>query len=1280
MRTRRQTYRPFYLPHWGNGPAKKAGSIALTAILVLSNLLTGLSPAIAYAEEAGEPEAVVELVDESTEAPVAIVDELAAEPEVIEASEDVVEEPEAPAIEGEADPADANAPPAEPDEDALPEVPATVDVEYRIVEGEDETVMVEPAAAIVGDPMNRIELKTDFGIEEGRGFSIEVKVELEGVDIADKVEMPADRGRIDVPVDIDLAKVSVEVIVTIDAPEAASDTVPESPVAEGTDDGPAPEATAEDPAAPAGEEEAADVPAGEGDLDAAPMVDLPAYNEQMGIIEDYLDGIEATDVQRQYFMMAYGAPMLAAAAQTGTITYVGDTGLYDGIATKEYWEMDGNVAYCISSFLASPSVGDTFTYYGTASQLGIPALDYVLYHGWDGDYVTSVGGLDREKSIVATQAAVWAVVADKARSILDWTAQDGSNIFSNDNWYNRVPGLAVNYPDASRAAQQLLDAANAWASGGAAGPERDFAKIYLNSGRGHDADGLIYQHMVMLGDRAGKLTLRKASSNPTLTESLPGCYSLAGAVYGVYSDSACTAQVATLTTDASGSTNTVELAAGTYWVKEISPSPGFYIDQSTYQVTVEAGKTATVSSTEVPGNDPAVFRVRKRDRDTGQESPLGKGTLEGAEFTIKYYDNVDGSTAGSPTRTWVVRTNSDGYTRLRQEFLVSGSDPLYMFGSTAGIPVGTITVQETKAPAGYIATSSIHTQVITIDDTATGVTELNDVIVDEQVKRGDVRWVKLDSDGNPMADVTFRITNSAGEYVDVKTDANGVFDSSRPADKAQAWMPQGTTVDNDLGAFPYDSYTVHELRTEGVNQDMILVGDFSFTVDDSTANITQDLGLKVNRPIEIATTLIERRGGHYVSAMGPITLIDTIAYSGVEPGDTYWFTGELMDKETGESLGITATGDEFTPERRVGTEDMAYTLDAATVRGKTIVCFEELHMKGDDEFIVVHKDIDDVDQTVYVPDLGTTLADGAGDQEVLVTEDITLTDTVAYTNLEPGVEHTVTGELMDKATGKSTGITASTTFTPTEKDGEVEVAFTFKGVEVSGKTVVAFETVERDGKTWAVHADIDDQNQTVNFPEISTTMVDRDGEHESLVADETVTLTDTVEYKALRPGEAYTMQAELIDKDTEDVIATAETEFVPEAADGTVDVVFEVARADVEGKVTVCFETLVREGREVAIHADIEDAGQTVNFPSGGTTLTDAEGNHEVLATENLALTDTIEYQGLIPGKTYSVRGELMDKETGEATGIVSGASFTPEASFGTVTIEFTFDGVEMAG
>ncbi len=243
-----------------------------------------------------------------------------------------------------------------------------------------------------------------------------------------------------------------------------------------------------------------------------------------------------------------------------------------------------------------------------------------------------------------------------------------------------------------------------------------------------------------------------------------------------------------------------------------------------------------------------------------------------------------------------------------------------------------------------------------------------------------------------------------------------------------------------------------------------------------------------------------------------------------------------------------------------------------------------------------------------IPEIGTQAAVG-GEKEICATEVFTLEDTVSYKHLIPGKEYVLEGVLMDKATGKpllinGEEIHTKTVFTPEAPTGEVTVEFTFDSKYVKEDTdVVVFESLYRDGKELAVHADIEDEGQTVKVkvPEIGTQAA-ADGKKE-ITASGRVVIEDIVSYKNLTPGKEYTVKGILIDKATGErllidggEIRSALT-FKPEAPDGEVTVTFVFDAGELNEAVEiVVFESLYRDGVEIAVHADIEDGGQTVTI------------------------------------------------------------------------------------
>ena len=416
-------------------------------------------------------------------------------------------------------------------------------------------------------------------------------------------------------------------------------------------------------------------------------------------------------------------------------------------------------------------------------------------------------------------------------------------------------------------------------------------------------------------------------------------------------------------------------------------------------------------------------------------------------------------------------------------------------------------------------------------------------------------------------------------------------------------------------------------------------------------------------------------GQHTADPTGEITIVDVVEYTGLTPGKTYTISGVLMDKATNQPLlvdGAEITAEvEFTSESADGTVELTYTLDASTLAGTTIVVFETVYSDGVE--IAAHTDINDEAQTVEItepkkPTLGTT-ATVDGQHTANPTGEITIVDVVEFTGLIPGETYTISGILMDKATGEpllmdGAEVTAEVEFTPESADGTVELTYTLDASTLAGTTIVVFETLYSDGVEIAAHADINDENQTVEItepekPTLGTTAT-VDGQH---TADPTgeITIVDVVEYTGLIPGETYTISGVLMDKATGEPLlvdgaeVTAEVEFTPESADGTVELTYTLDGSTLAGTTIVVFETLYSDGVEIAAHADINDEAQTITIePRGGlliqktsedgvlegfTFLVEGEGYSETFTTDGAG---TIYIEDLAPGK-YTITEQESD-------------------------------------
>ena len=366
---------------------------------------------------------------------------------------------------------------------------------------------------------------------------------------------------------------------------------------------------------------------------------------------------------------------------------------------------------------------------------------------------------------------------------------------------------------------------------------------------------------------------------------------------------------------------------------------------------------------------------------------------------------------------------------------------------------------------------------------------------------------------------------------------------------------------------------------------------------------------------EIGTTAKDKETDMNLSqADKEVTLVDTVAYKNLLPGEEYVMTGTLMDKESGKPVEIdkkeVTAETTFTPKESSGTVDVIFSFDGTSLAGKTVVVFESATYDGKE--FATHADLEDNGQTIYFPEIATTAKDKAdGDHFAKTDKEITIVDTVKYSNLIPGKEYALTGTLMDKETkeplqadGKP--ITATTTFTPEDASGSIELTFTFDGSILSGKTIVVFESLTYQEKEIAVHADIEDHEQSIYFPGIGTTAKDKaDGDQEA-VATKEVTIIDTVSYQNLIPDTPYKLVGTLMDKTTQKEVmidgkpVTAETEFTPKDSNGSVEVIFTFDGSTLAGHDVVVFEKLFSlEGEtalEIASHEDLDDKGQTIKL------------------------------------------------------------------------------------
>ena len=874
----------------------------------------------------------------------------------------------------------------------------------------------------------------------------------------------------------------------------------------------------------------------------------------------------------------------------------------------------------------------------------------------------------------------------------------------------------------------------------------------------------------------GYLTLHKDSSNKTLTDT-NDCYSLAGAEYGVYTDSNCSNKVATLTTNASGNANTVSLNPGRYYVKETKAPKGYFTDSQVYTADVSGANRESspvkLSVSDNPANDPMRMLLGKFD---GQKTyngagnlPQGSATLAGAEFTVDYYATLDYKSYDDlknadvkPMRSWTFKTNENGIANFKADDFVSGDAFYYNSNNDPCIPRGTVVIRETKAPAGYVKSDDVSFQKIQENPTTGAVRTYNVPKVAEQVYRSDIEFTKKADNGSAhLAGVPFKVTSlTTGESHIAVTDENGYFssasswnahdsntnandwaltasdtiDSTKLDANAGFWFGNnsvldgnGTTstsdavkADNKLGALPFDTYSVEELRCSA-NEGYALINTTVTVTRDAK---TIDLGTFDDPEPEIHTTAYDASDSDHYVGVGTVKISDKVEYSHLVAGKTYTVIGELHDAATGDA--VTVNGQAITAEKTFTAEDSAgsvtldYAFDSYNLKGKTLVVYETLtDAKG--AKLAEHRDKSDVSQqvTVLTPKLSTSaVGDADNSKSVTAEDDVTVTDYVRYTGLTAGQTYTLTGTLMDKSTKKAfmdadgTPVTATAEFTAEAESGTTTVTFTFDASGIkTGTKLVAFETVATNGIEIADHKDINDIDQTVTVkaPVIGTTAVDAADGDKTVTGEENVAVRDTVHYNNVTPGKTYkvtgTLYEKVLDKngkvtkkvfkDKDGTPVTAEANFTAEDSYGNVDVTFYFDGSSLkEGTSLVAFESLSHNDKEIASHADVNDSGQTVIItkPKLSTTATDAlDGDKNLIGEDNATIVDTVHYMNVTPGKTYKVSGTLYEKVTdkdgkvskkqlldADGNSVTAETEFIPETAFGDVDVTFTFDASDL--
>lgn len=487
----------------------------------------------------------------------------------------------------------------------------------------------------------------------------------------------------------------------------------------------------------------------------------------------------------------------------------------------------------------------------------------------------------------------------------------------------------------------------------------------------------------------------------------------------------------------------------------------------------------------------------------------------------------------------------------------------------------------------------------------------------------------------------------------------------------------------------------------------------------------------------IETGVYDNQSLSQVASLGPdgdgyAVIVDHCYYEGLQPGVEYTMRGTMH------ILGYDANGnavDEgavtgsdprevlnpsttFVPTDHKGYVDVTYVINTNRFRGQTMVSFEDLYYGT--TRVMWHADIEDLAQTLFVPSVHTnaycpdTSPDANGRTVITYDERARIVDEVIYSNLlVDGRQYMVQGALYWVYTDDQGYIhsgpvsnvlgdvqaTASAYFTPTQQNGTVELTFTFDSRILSNlrydKLIVCETIYSNGGIGWrpiAQHRDFSMENnsQSIEIPQMYTTASTEIGA--LLPETPSAVITDRVCYENLIPGIEYTVvgnvQYALTDESgniTESGVliqngteVKSQATFVPDASSGFVDLTFTVDALHIHSvgidKLVVFEELYVSPGALVSVHADIEDENQTISIISLASSASGPDGSRSVAPATEITVTDTVFYEGLIPGHEYRMETDLMNCVTGESDAHCS-TVFVPETSDGSIDISIVFDG-----
>ena len=913
--------------------------------------------------------------------------------------------------------------------------------------------------------------------------------------------------------------------------------------------------------------------------------------------------------------------------RVGYIEHVMNDGTIHSTFNEGHMRVEGETAYCVDINTGFKN-GYKTRHDASASMSAAQIEDVALSLEYVKQYRSSHSNLNANQGYLLEQCVVW----QRLSEYLGWQCDNVRAAYSeiSQDIQNEVYAGARAFVQANKGRYKC---------GG-----------YIYTGEGQDL-GQFWAEL-----NVGNAKVKKTTANEIVTNG-NAMYSIAGATFGIFSDQNCSNQIGTLTTNENGETNEVEVTAGTVYIKELSAPKGYKLDTTLHSLKVEAGKTAVLNVSDVPKVTETLVDLFKIDMETGKATAQGDAALAGAEFTWHYYDGLytKDNLPEKATRTWVTKTvaekDSNGnihyVTKLADAYKVSG-DAFYTQNEKSVLPLGILTVEETKAPDGYLLDGAymqagdnteqikgMYLTQITEDGELAVLSGNNQYSVSDQVIRGGVKIQKRDletKDTKAQGSATLKDT----AFAIISLNENPVLVEGKLYKKNETVKTIQTGIDGiattTADLLPYGKYKLEETKApEGYLTDGAKAIEFSITENGKIVDLTDEShsiynqikrgdleGVKIgvgthkrlaNVPFKITSKttgeshiVVTDKNGQFSTASDWASHKKN-TNAGKSSEDGIWFGTSEPDDSKGALLYDTYEIEELSCESNKGMK-LIPAFEVVVNRNKVKIDLGTLTDEYEKE-ITIH----------------TTATDKVTGEKVIVAgKKVTIVDTVTLDGLEEGRKYQLKGWQMLKEEnaellidGKR--VESDYTFVADSEKMKVEISYTFDASELGGKNLVTFEELydlknpEEPVKV-AEHKDIDDEGQTVLITErkisIHTTATDKNGKKE-IEAGKDLTIVDTVTLEGLEIGTNYKLSGwQMVKAENAKLLidgkeVTNDYEFTADKENMEVQIEFTFDGNTLGGKQLVTFEELYdmtnsEEPKKVTEHKDINDEGQTVTI------------------------------------------------------------------------------------